>query len=235
VIPADAAITLGTASSAEAAVGTPNTLSYSHVVEASANAVIVCLAERDTNASGFTVDTASVTIGGQAATQLIGQFNGVSIRSVLFYKLAPPTGTQTIAVTGDTGGERLVVATVALQGVAQTSTFNTAAGAGTTAVTDMDINTLASAVGEVAVMCGAIRTSAVTPSPDATAPTSTELVDVAHTDSTSVRVFMYTESGASTSIDMRVDASASADWAGTAVSIRAGTANTRRREVIWLP
>ena len=227
--------TIGTPTTAEAAVGTPNTVTFNHTIESDANLVLICLAERDTNASGFTVDTASVTVGGQAATQLIGQGNGATIRTVMFYRLAPPTGTQSISVTGDTGNDRLMVAAIAVINAAQTSTFNTAKGAGTTATTNMDVDTISSAIGELGVMCGSIRTSAITASADATSPVSTEQVDVAHSDSTSVRIFMYTEAGAATSIDMRVDASGSADWAATAVSIRASAGSTRRRLPIHFP
>lgn len=228
-----AAITIDTSSHAEAAVGTPNTLTYNHTLAADSNAIMVCLAERDTNASGYTVNTATVTIGGASATQVIGQFNGVSIRSVMFIKTAPATGVQSIVVNGDTGTDRLVVVAVSLKLVAQSSTLNTATGTGTTGATNLDINGIASAVGEFVFMCGAIRTATVTPSPDATAPISTEIDDYAHTDGTSVRAFAYWEDGATTSIDMRVDASASADWAGVAVSIRPQVLSQRRREVLW--
>lgn len=218
-----AAVVLGSVVSAEANVGTPNTLSQALTIDGDADAALVGVCERDTNASGFTVDTATVTIAGASATQLLGHDNGVSIRALLFYQLTPATGTPTIAVTGDTGNDRLVIGVMSLKGVQQSSTFNTAGTGSGLGVTNADIDALASAAGEFAVMLGCIRTNAITPSADATAPVSAEQLDVAHTDSTSVRAFLYTEAGASPTLDMRVDLSGSGDWAGVAVSIRAAT------------
>lgn len=216
-----AAITIDNTTSAEANVGTPNTLSYSgHTIAADADALLIGVCERDTNSSGFTVDTATVTVAGASATQLLGHDNGATVRALLFYKLSPSTGTPTIAVTGDTGNDRLVIGVMSLKGVQQSSTFNTAGTGSGLGVTNADIDALASAAGEFGVMLGCIRTNTVTPSADATAPVSTEQLDVAHTDSTSVRAFLYTEAGASPTLDMRVDLSGSGDWAGVAVSVR---------------
>jgi hypothetical protein len=83
-------------------------------------------------------------------------------------------------------------------------------------------------------MCGASATAASTASPDATAPTSTEQLDVAHTNATSVRNWVYTEDGAATSIDMRVDLASSVRMAAVAVSIRGDSVDSfgplRRRQ-----
>lgn len=212
-----AAITVDTVGNGEGLTSS----SYSHTIAADANFVGVCLAERDTDASGITASSASVTVGGQSATQLTAIQNADNtVRIVLFYKLTPLTGAQTIATTADTGTDRLVTGSISLKGVAQTSTFNTAGSSSNNNSTDADINGLASAVGELAIMCGASATAASSASADATAPVSTEQQDVAHTNATSVRNWIYTEDGAATSIDMRVDLASSVRWSAVAVSLR---------------
>lgn len=230
------AITIDNVTSAEAPVGTPGTVTFnSHAIAADANAVLIGVCERDTNASGYTVDTATVTVSGVSATQVIGQGNGASMRSVLFRLLAPATGSPSIVVNGDTGTDRMIVGVISLKNVASSSAFNTAGGVGAVGTTDGDIDGLASAADEFAVMVGCIRTATPTPSPDATAPVSTEQLDVAHTDATSVRVYLYTEAGAASSINMRTDFSVSADWAATAVSIRPGLLTNRRQPIVSFP
>lgn len=216
------AVTIDTISSSEGFTsGGTGSTSHSHTIAADANLVLVCLAERDANASGITADTSSVTVGGAAATKLIGvQESTPQVRSVMFYKLAPATGSQTIAATADTGSDLLVTSVISLKGVAQTGTFNTAGSNSSTGSTNADINGLASAVGEFAVLCGASATAASSSSADATSPVSTEQSDVAHTNGTSVRGWIYTEDGAATSIDMRVDLASSVRWAAVASSLR---------------
>lgn len=230
------AVSVDTTSTAEGVVsgGTAST-SHSHTIAADADVVLVCLAERDANASGFTANTASVTVGGASATQLIAvQESTPQVRMALFYKLAPTTGSQTVAATADTGADLLVTSVISLKGVSQTGTFNVAGSTSSTGTTNVDINSLASAVGEFAIMCGASATAASTASPDATAPTSTEQLDVAHTNATSVRNWVYTEDGAATSIDMRVDLASSVRMAAVAVSIRGDSVDSfgplRRRQ-----
>lgn len=217
-----AAVTIDNTTSAEANVGTPNSIpNYTgHTIAADADAILIGVCMRDTNASGYTNDTATVTVGGVSATQILAVDNTVSIRLALFRLLAPTTGTPSIAVAGDTGTDRLIIGVMSLKGVAQSGSFNTASSNYGLGVTDADIDSLASATGEFAIMAGCIRLNTITPSADATSPVSTEQLDVAHTDSTSVRVFLYTEDGASSAINMRVDLSGSGDWAGVAVSVR---------------
>lgn len=216
---AHAAITIDAVTTSEGLTST----SHSHTIAADATAVIICPAERDTDLGGLTANTASVTVGGQAATQLIGVSDATPwVRSVMFYKLAPLTGAQTVAVTPDTGTDRIVTTVISLKNVAQTNTFNTAASVGSTGTgsTNADLDGIASAVGELVLVCGASSTSASTASPDATAPTSTEQSDVAHTNATSVRSWVYTEDGSATSTDVRVDLAASHRWAMAGAAIR---------------
>jgi hypothetical protein len=236
--PVWAAITLGTTSTAESTVPFVST-SHNHSMASDDNFVLVCLAERDTNASGMTAGSATVTVGGVSAT-LIGATQSPTniLRAAMFYLLSPPTGTVIVNVTGDTGADRMIVSVLSLKGVAQSSTFDTYGGNSSSGSANADINSLPSAVGELGVMCGAVRTSASTPSPDATSPVSVEQIDIAHTDATSVRGFVYTEDGAAPSLDMRVDLSASEHWAAGAISIRplaVTSSGTRNRKALLLP
>ena len=200
------------------------TTSGNATIAADANVALICLAQRDTNSSGITANTASVTVGGEAATQLSGvcsdSCGALAVRAVWFYKLAPATGTVAIAATSDTGTDRIVTGVVSYKGVAQTSTFNTPGTNSSTSSAAMDVDSLASAIGELGVLCGAISGSGTTPSADATVPVSTERVDTAHTNATSVRVTTYEEAGDTSTINMRVDLSASVRWAAVAASMR---------------
>lgn len=234
---AQAAITLDN-STAFGDGGSGNSQSGSLSIAADANLVIVCLAERDTNSSNFTASTATVTIGGVSATQVIGsQTSDNLVRSVMFRLLSPPTGSVTVSATGDTGSELLAVGVMSFKGVVQTGTFNTAASNSNTGSTNADIDGLLSATGEMGVMCGTVRANTSTPSPDATAPASTEVFDYVTTGgAVFIRVFGYIEDGDTASINMRVDLSGSERWAATGVSIRPIVASTsRHRRAVMLP
>lgn len=234
---AQAAVTLDN-STAFGISGTGNSQSGSLAISSDANLAIVCLSERDSNSSNFTTDTATVTIGGVTAVQLIGAHSSDEIvRSVMFYLLSPPTGTVTVSATGDTGSELLTVGVMSFKGVAQTGTFNVASSNSNTGSTNADIDGLLSATGEVGVMCGTVRANTSTPSPDATSPSSTEIFDyVAPSGSIFIRVFGYIEAGDTGSINMRVDLSGSERWAVTGVSIRPIVAATsRHRRAVMLP
>lgn len=216
-----AAVTVDTTSSGEGISATTATSSHSHTIAADANLVVVCLAERDTDAGGITADTASVTVGGASATKLNAVTNpDATSRGVFFYKLAPATGSQTIAVTADTGTNRLTTGVISLKGAAQTSTFNTSSTNSSNTGTDADLNGIASAVGEFVVLCGSSVTAAASASPDATAPASTEQLDVANSDSTSIRVWVYTEDGAASTTDIRVDLASGNRWTMVGVAVR---------------
>ena len=216
--------------------GTTTSANKNVTVGGSVNLAMVFVCQRDTDASGFTAGTASVTVGGAAATSLTAIQNADGLtRMAPFYRLAPATGTVNVAVTPDTGADRWVAGVAVFTGVAQTSTFNTEGTNSSNATTNADIDALASAVGELGVLGGCVRTATSTPSPDATAPTSTEILDVAHTNATSVRVFIYTEDGASSTIDMRVDLSASERWSGWAASLRPTASAFRRRGAVMYP
>lgn len=217
----DAAVTVDTTSSGEGISATTATSSHSHTIAADANLVIVCLAERDSDAGGLTADTASVTVGGASATKLNAVTNpDATSRGVFFYKLAPATGSQTIAVTADTGTNRLTTGVISLKGAAQTSTFNTSSTNSSNTGTNADLNGIASALGEFVLVCGSSVTAAASATPDATAPTSTEQLDVANSDSTSIRVWIYTEDGAASTTDIRVDLASGNRWTTVGSSIR---------------
>ena len=230
-----AAITFDTASGSG---GTTST-SHSHTVAVDANIAIVCTAQRE---SGLAVaQSSSVTIGGQAADgMLVGANNSTNnVRAELWYKLAPLTGSQTVAVTGGAGTDRMVTTVMTWKGAAQTSTFNTASSLGSTASgTNIDLDGIASALGEMVVLCGSSRVLASTPSPDATAPVSTERIEQAFdSGGTSHMGFGYSEAGAASTIDMRIDLATSETWAVVAASMRelVAPATGRNRGVVLLP
>lgn len=218
-----AAITVDTVSGSG---GTTST-SHSHTVAADANLVMACVVERE---DGLAVAQAtSVTIGGQAMTALpsgAGVNSTTRLRAEWFYRLAPSTGAQTVAVTGGAGTDRMVTTVITLKGAAQSSTFNTPSVLGSTAAgTNVDLNSIASAVGELGLLCGISRVETVTPSPDAATPVSTELIEQPfNSGGTSTLGFIYSEDGASPTIDMRVDLSGNEIWAVSGVSVRAAAA-----------
>jgi len=161
-------------SSGAASSGGTTSTSHSHTVAADANIAIICVWQRDSGTS--VTQSSGVTIGGQAATWLVGVNNSLnSLRSDLWYKLAPLTGAQTVVASGGATVSRMVTGVMTFKGVAQTSTFNTPASVGSSASdTNADLNGIASAVGELVVLCGGDRLQTTTPSPDATVPVSTE-------------------------------------------------------------
>jgi hypothetical protein len=215
---AGAAITFDTASGS----GGLSSTSHSHTVAADANIAIICTAQRETGLA--VAQSTSVTIGGQAADgMLVGVNNSTNnVRAELWYKLSPLTGAQTVAVTGGAGTDRMVTTVMTWKNVAQTSTFNTAASIGSTASgTNADLNGIASAVGEMAVLCGSVRVLTATPSPDATAPVSTERIEQGFDSGGTTHMgFGYSEDGAASTVDMRIDLAGSETWALVAASMR---------------
>lgn len=225
------AITLHNASSAESSPATSLTISYNHTVDSASNAAIVLVCERDTNSSGFT-DDAAVTVGGAGATLIDRTASPDNlVRALLFRLLAPSTGSTAINVTGDTGSDRLMVSVLDYEGV---QGFSASVTASNNASTDVNVDGVASASGEIGVMGGCARTSAVTVAADATAPVSTERIDAAHTDSVSIRMFVYDEAGAAGSIDLRADLSVTERWAAVGVSLRP-TVSFRKRPMVGYP
>jgi len=201
--------------------GGTNSASCDLTIAADANAVMVCFTQRET---GLAVGSGvSVTVGGQAATFLGGAQNiSASTRVEFWYKLAPLTGTQTVAVTGDAATDRLAMATVSLKNVAQTSTFNTKSEFGSPAnSTNADLDGIASAVGEFVFLCGGARVQGAAPTPDPTVPVSTEIREQAFdSGGTSTITWAYSEAGASPTVDMRMDLGSSDAYALVAASIR---------------
>lgn len=212
-------------------------ISLTHTGAADATLALACVTERDSSTNNIGAGP-SVTYGGNAMTLISGATvtAGTRIKASLFYYLSPPTGAQTVAYTRSTNANRYTMTAITLKGTAGANTFNTAGTYSSTASTNIDIDGLASAVGEFAIMCGLHYTQASTVSPDATSPVSTEYLEVDHTDSTSFTHYIYTEDGAATSIDMRVDASVSNYAAAVAVSIRPeAAAIVRHRATVIYP
>jgi hypothetical protein len=131
-------------------------------------------------------------------------------------QLTPTTGVQTVGVTGHASTDHMVTGVMSFKGVAQTSTFNTTKTASGDSL-DADADSIASAAGEFVAYCGSSRDDTVTVSADSTSPVSTEWYETSKGtgDGTGLVGFGYTEDGAVTSINMRVDITAgvSKQWA----------------------
>lgn len=193
--------------------GTTST-THSHNIGASANLLVICPAERDGGNSVQPV--ASVTVDSVAATPLDGLGTGVG-RIEFWYMLSPtPNATASIVATGGSGTDQMVTGSISFTGAAQTSTFNTVKKAGPTTGINADLDTMASAVGELALACVQMNGSH-TCAADAGTPVSVEKWDTNSGGQTSS--CGYTEDGAAT-LDMRVDINSSADWVAMGVSIR---------------
>jgi hypothetical protein len=226
--PVYAAITYDTQSSTSVNGG--SSTSHSHTVAADANIAVVCLAIRDDG--GAVAAATGVTIGGDAMTRLRGEtHSGNIIRAELWYRLAPLTGSQTVAVTGAVGTDRIVTGVMTFKGVAQSNTWATDAdgAVGQGSSTNMDVDSIASALGEMGVFCGASRGLNQTASPDGTAPVVTERVELcADCSGGTLLGYSATEDGAATSINMRVDLTVSATWVAVGASMQAAATSTRR-------
>lgn len=231
---AHAAITIDAATTGHAINGT--NISISHTGAADATLALACVTERDSATNNLGAGP-SVTYGGNAMTLVSGATitTGTRVKASLFYYLSPPSGAQTVELTESTNANRYSMTAITLKGTAGTSTFNTAGTYGDATSTNINIDGLASSAGEFALMCGMQHTQASTVSPDATSPVSTEYLEVDHTDSTSFTHYIYTEAGASPSIDMRVDSDTSSYSAAVAVSIRPLTSEfgVLRRRQSW--
>jgi hypothetical protein len=203
----------------------------SNSVAADANIAIVCLAVRDHG--GAVQANTAVSVEGAAATNIAGASVTTSnsvIRVEMWRLLAPTTGANiTLSVTGHASTDLLVAGLMTFKGVSQSSPFN---GTGTTASattgTNADVNSIASAVGELGVYCGSFRSDSVQAgAADGTAPVSTERFDLRHSGNALTGVG-YTEDGAVTSINMRVDMAESHEWAASAISMMPAADATRR-------
>lgn len=208
---------------------------FNATVSSGASIAVACVFERDSG--GAVAAPSGVTINGEAMTLVTGASHaqGGVMHASMWYKLSPASGTPEVIATAGAGTDFTVVGVISFTGVAQTDTWNTATTVGSIA-TNIDLDSLASAVGEVGVMCGSVRENTgetVTASADATAPVSLERYDYPHTTDISGTAFAYTEAGAVTSINMRVDISLSRQFAAVGASMRAAadtsTGPLRRR------
>ncbi len=226
--PVWAAITYD-ATSGQSGEGTTSA-THNVTVAAGSNIMIVCVAVRDS--AGAVASVSSVTVGGAAATFLVGQSNsGSVVRVEMWYKLAPATGTVSVVATGGAGTDFMVTGGLAFSGVAQSSTFNTPASLQNSGTT-VNVTSIASAVGEMVVGCEVARSgTAVVFSAEGTPPTSTERYDNHHDTGTGTLAgAAYTEAGASPTVDLLVNLNESVQNAAVGVSMRPeATSSTRRR------
>jgi hypothetical protein len=220
--PPPASVALITFDAASSAEGTTST-THNATIDEDANIAIVCLSMREND--GGVQSATGVTVGGEAATFLVASSNPTDNvhRVEIWYKLAPATGTPQVIATAHASTDSLITGVMSFKGVAQTSTFNTAKTASGAPNANADVDNLASAVGEVGVYCGeaAGASGITTVSADGGAPisTSTKRYKDKHSNGRAVG-FGFTEVGAVTSINMRVNLSASVNWAAAAVSLR---------------
>lgn len=207
---------------------------FNATIAATSNIALACVGIRESG--GVPVSASSVTIGGEAMALLDsnGTGGGNTNRTDLWYKLAPPTGTSEVVVTGGTGTDFLTVGVVAYSGVAQTDTFNTVKK-DSTSTNNADANSIVSAVGEMGVACFSGRISQpFSVAPDSTSPQSTERIDVDHANDAGPSLWVYEEAGAGSTVDIRTDITGTVTyWTYVAVSMRqapdAVSSPTRRR------
>jgi hypothetical protein len=214
--------------------------SHSATIAADANMAILCLSYREDGGAVGSIATAP-TINSQNATFLNGVSVGGVMRVEMWYFAAPPTGTQTVAGTYPAGTDAAVTGIMTFKGVTTGTTaaiFNdddghTASSAGST---NADVDSITSAVGEMGVYCGSARTSTTTASADGTAPTSTEQYEQAQASGGGGMIgFGYTEDGAATSINMRVDLSGSVQWTAVGASMLPGASSRRAVAPVLFP
>lgn len=215
--PTWAAITIDATTTAEGT-GTGN-ISLSHTAAADATLALACVGERSTTAT--LSGTTTATYAGNAMTQIGTLINTARTKATLFYYVSPGSGSSTVAMSRATGSDRYIMSVTTLKGTATSSIFNTAATGGNT-TSSLDINSVASAVGDLVWFCGLQTTTTPVITPDATSPVSTELVDVDHTGGFGLNLFVYYEDGANSTVDMRVDSDTATYWSGVAVSIAPG-------------
>lgn len=223
-----------TADAANGATGTTSATGDA-TIAADANYFFACVMSRDSG--GAVQAPTGVTVGGDPMLLLDGAaHSGGVIYVSVFYKLAPLTGTRQVVATGHASNEATTVAWASYKGVAQSNTHNTVdtATSGGADNANMDVDGIASAVGELGLLCGAHRTETITASADGTAPVSTEVFEKASTVSPGGVAVIYQEAGASPTVDMRVDLTASTQWIARAVSIRAAadTAGMKMRSQV---
>lgn len=216
---AQAQVTVDAVSSAESAVpGT--TTSHSHTIAADANLVLINVCTRDPGSAIQPVT--SVSVGGQAATLIARVQNSANALSAeLWRRISPLTGSQTIAVTNDAANDRTVTTVISLKGVDTAAAFGTEVTASDPGAADanVDVNGIGSQVNDLVIMGGCARVNTTTVAPDATVPVSTEQVERAHADSTALIGFIYSENGASPTVDMRADLTPAERWAAVGVSV----------------
>ena len=230
-----AAITFDAASSAE---GTTST-SHSHTIASDANIVVICVVMRDGGGAVEAITTAP-TVGGQNASLVTGAVRTLtannSRRVEMWYKLAPPTGSQTIAVTSPAVTDQTLTGVLSYKSVAQSSTWGTASVAEGGSNSDIDLFNIVSAVNEMGVMCGATQ-NAGTPATftaDANTPVSTERLDVAHSTGSTMSLGMYEETGTASNFDMRMNSSITSNWIAVASSMKPLAATTRASSSITI-
>jgi hypothetical protein len=232
---AQAAITID-ATSSVASAPPATTTSHSHPIASDANFVGVCVASRDFGLAVGSVS--SVTVGGAAAT-FVGraQSGNAGVSAELWYIVNPATGSQTVAVTNAATNDRTLTTVISLKGVATSPTTGTPVTAGDAGPSvDVNVDGIGSAVGELGLLCGVGRVNTATVAADAAAVVSTEQIEAAHTDATSMVGYIYTEAGASPTIDMRVDLSTSERWGAVGVSVKPLVATTsRKRGAVFYP
>lgn len=232
---AQAAITIDATSSVSSA-PPATTTSHSHTIASDANFVAVCVVSREFGLSVGAVS--SVTVGGVSASLASrAQSANANVSAELWYVVSPPTGAQTIAVTNAAQNDRTLTVAISLKGVATSSTLGTPVPVGDSAASvDVNVDAIASAVDELGLLCGVGRVNTTTVSADAAAVVSTEQIEVAHSDSTSMVGYIYTEAGAAPTIDMRVDLSTSERWAAVGVSVKPlVAASQRKRGAVFYP
>lgn len=224
-----AAVAFDTATDSE---GTTST-THNHTAGSGATLAIICVAARESG--GAIANVASVTYGGNNATFHARQATGGVTLAEMWYYPNPPASAQSVVATGGAGTDFMVTGVMTFTGSATTSPLGTAVPFTSGGTTNVDLDAIASAVGEMGVACGNTRQangSTVTVSADATVTASDEQFERRHSpESNSLAGWGYTEPGAATSINMRIDQSGSAQVSAVAASIAVAPAGASQRPI----
>ncbi|MEQ1909419.1 MAG: hypothetical protein ABMA15_11380, partial [Vicinamibacterales bacterium] len=96
----EAAVTIDATSSSNATTFV-SSFSWSHTVAVQSNRILIVIVGEEQQTAGGAIEPSSVTYNGQALTKLVTNVAGSSIyaNASLWYRLAPSTGTNTVAVT----------------------------------------------------------------------------------------------------------------------------------------
>lgn len=150
-------LTFDSSSSADSGSSNVSSLSWSHSVNSSTSGIVIAGVSIN---GGDGAAVTSATYCGNAMTLKSARSNSTSVRTEMWYRVAPPTGSCTvqIQISTSTGNRRIVGGAVSYTGVDQTTPFGTGAdNSGFSQNASVDVS---SATGDVVIAVIGKRDSA---------------------------------------------------------------------------